>query len=112
MRPQRAVSVLLIHGTADPLVPFRGGIVGSKHNNKGTVLSAQASTEYWVHADGLKGALPSWTDSGHKTNDSGDIHASRETWGPDEGPQVSMIPVVNGGHVEASRAELSRAEPS
>jgi polyhydroxybutyrate depolymerase len=49
-RPARPVSVLQISGTADPLVPYNGGVVISPR--QGRVLSAPATVAFWAAADG------------------------------------------------------------
>ena len=43
------VSICIIFGTSDPLVPFEGGIVGTKNNPRGTVISVPKSIDYWVN---------------------------------------------------------------
>jgi polyhydroxybutyrate depolymerase len=52
--PSRPVSVLEAHGTADPLVPFKGGAVrgrgGVSHS-----ISANAMVDKWRAADGCQG---------------------------------------------------------
>lgn len=52
--PSRPVSVLEAHGTADPLVPFRGGAVrgrgGVSHS-----ISAASMVDNWRSADGCQG---------------------------------------------------------
>ncbi|MBU0496963.1 MAG: prolyl oligopeptidase family serine peptidase [Candidatus Thermoplasmatota archaeon] len=42
------ISLCMISGTNDPLVPWDGGTVGTKRNPRGTVFSVQESIEYWV----------------------------------------------------------------
>lgn len=52
--PVRPVSVLLISGTADPLVPFGGGPIGPVLGigaARGTVISADAHIAAWVARD-------------------------------------------------------------
>ena len=52
--PSRPVSVLEAHGTADPLVPFKGGEVrgrgGASHS-----ISANSMVDRWRSADGCQG---------------------------------------------------------
>jgi polyhydroxybutyrate depolymerase len=43
-KPARLVSVLIIQGTEDPLVPFQGGALG-KHGDRGEVLSHDAAVK-------------------------------------------------------------------
>jgi polyhydroxybutyrate depolymerase len=53
-RPSRPVSVLVISGTADPLVPYAGGPIGpvlGLGGSRGTVLGAEAYVAAWVARD-------------------------------------------------------------
>jgi polyhydroxybutyrate depolymerase len=43
------LSVCVISGTSDPLVPWEGGIVGTKKNPRGVVISVPDSVMYWVN---------------------------------------------------------------
>jgi len=42
------LSVCVISGTSDPLVPWDGGTVGFKRNPRGVVISVPDSVNYWV----------------------------------------------------------------
>ena len=54
--PSRAVSVMQIHGTADPVVPFGGGpMVG--RGGASDIVSAPAMVERWRGIDGCPGPL-------------------------------------------------------
>ncbi len=46
--PQHPVSVLIIHGTDDPLVPWNGGDVVAFGQHRGTVVPVPQSVEFWV----------------------------------------------------------------
>ena len=50
--PAQRVSVLTVHGTADPLVKYGGGSSGFL----GTYVSAEATLAFWAKADGCTGA--------------------------------------------------------
>ena len=59
--PSRPVSVMVISGTADPLVPFGGGPIGPVlgfGGGRGTVVGAEAHVASWVARDaaGLAGS--------------------------------------------------------
>ncbi|MFI5184606.1 MAG: alpha/beta hydrolase family esterase, partial [Vicinamibacteria bacterium] len=50
--PRRAVAVLAMNGTLDPLVPFDGGTVGGALlRSRGEVVSTAASARFWVEQD-------------------------------------------------------------
>jgi polyhydroxybutyrate depolymerase len=98
----RPVSVLLIHGTQDPLVPYTGGGVGfGERRDRGSVVSVAATRDFWLRADGLESAKPVEASFPHEGGDT--TRARRVTYGPDVGPQVVVITIDNGGHVEPSK---------
>jgi polyhydroxybutyrate depolymerase len=98
----RPMSVLLIHGTADPLVPYAGGGVGLGENrNRGSVLSVDATRDFWLGADGLRAAKPIEYSFPHLGDDA--TRARKVTYGPDTGPEVVVITIEKGGHVEPSK---------
>ena len=53
-QPEFPTSVLMINGTKDPLVPFKGGGVGFRHK-RGIVVGAVQSYSFWKNACGIKG---------------------------------------------------------
>jgi polyhydroxybutyrate depolymerase len=95
------VSVLLIHGTDDPLVPYRGGGVGfGQRRDRGQVLSVDATRDFWLHVDGLDKSPRVRSSFPHRGEDA--TRASKVTYGPDGGPQVEVVTIEGGGHVEPS----------
>jgi polyhydroxybutyrate depolymerase len=50
-RPGRAVPVLEIHGTADPLVPYGGGTVAEVLGGRGDVVSVDSWAQFWATND-------------------------------------------------------------
>ena len=99
-RASRAVSVLLIHGTNDPLVPYGGGAVSLRNNERGLVIGVAATRDYWLKADHLENAIPVAFDFPHGGTDPS--HAVRTTYGGDAGPQVVVLTIQGGGHIEPS----------
>jgi polyhydroxybutyrate depolymerase len=98
----RVVSVMLIHGTGDPLVPYQGGDVGfGDHSGRGSVLSVEATRDFWLRADGLAASRPMSASFEHSGDDT--TRASKVTYGADIGPQVVVLTIEKGGHVEPSK---------
>jgi polyhydroxybutyrate depolymerase len=67
--PSRPISVLLIDGTADPLVPYKGGTYKERHF---PVLSAEKSAEAWAKFDRCsekpaQGKIPAGDKGGKET---------------------------------------------
>jgi polyhydroxybutyrate depolymerase len=98
----RPVSVLLIHGTDDPLVPYDGGAVGLGENrNRGSVSSVDATRDFWLRVDGLQSAKAVAYSFPHAGDDA--TRARKLTYGADAGPQVVVLTIEKGGHVEPSK---------
>jgi len=95
------VSVLLINGTEDPIVPYLGGKVGLRGHKTGTVIGADATRDFWLGVDGLANTPGISAGFPHQSADD-PTRATRLTWGAARGPQVEMITIQDGGHVEPS----------
>jgi len=52
LSPSRAVSVLIISGTEDPVVPFNGGDVSPMSLKLGKVISVADTVKFWISKDG------------------------------------------------------------
>jgi polyhydroxybutyrate depolymerase len=99
--PTSPVSVLIIHGTEDPLVPYTGGPVGfGDHGQRGQVRGAEATRDFWLRVDGLQHVAQVAVAFPHVTADT--TRAHKVTYGPDTGPQVELLTIEHGGHVEPS----------
>jgi polyhydroxybutyrate depolymerase len=96
-RPSHKISTLLIDGTADPLVPYGGGQVQFFGYRRGAVASIDASLNFWLKADGLTGRPGETAIPG-----SGPTHARTYQYGKGN-PQVELIKIEGGGHVEPSK---------
>ena len=55
--PPRRLPVLMVHGTADPAMPYAGGCVANLGGNcnRGQVISAEATRDVWRQANGATG---------------------------------------------------------
>ena len=99
--PAVPVSVLIIHGTDDPLVPYAGGAVGfGGRSPRGEIMGAEATRDYWLRVDGLQHTTPVSVAFAHLGADR--TQASKVTYGADSGPQVELLTIEHGGHVEPS----------
>lgn len=47
-RPSHPVSVLMLHGTEDPMIPYDGGTIRFGKESKGEVVSSSRSAAFWV----------------------------------------------------------------
>src|SRR5205823_4470287 len=92
--PTSALSVALVMGTQDPLVPWAGGPLA---RDRGEIFSAEASAKFWAEKfscapDATRTALP----------DSDPSDGTRTTLsrfaGCREGNEVRLYAVEGGGH--------------
>jgi polyhydroxybutyrate depolymerase len=93
--PTAPVSVLVMHGTADPLVPYHGGAVAGGH--LGSELGAEATARRWEEADGIRadaatGELPD-------TDPADGCRARWQRWsGGRKRTEVWLYTLEGGGH--------------
>lgn len=95
--PKRRVSVLMLNGTQDPLVPYSGGQIRVLGRDRGEVLSTDATLEWWAKADACTRraaprALPD-VDPADGTR----VHFE-EREGCADGTRVALYRVEGGGH--------------
>jgi polyhydroxybutyrate depolymerase len=94
---QVPVSVCVISGTHDPLVPWEGGLVGTPRKPRGTVISVQDSVLFWVMHNNCS-TLPNSTVLP-------DIDPTDRTWVQQDvysmgrnNTEVVLYTIYNGGH--------------
>ncbi|HUS99834.1 MAG TPA: PHB depolymerase family esterase [Candidatus Thermoplasmatota archaeon] len=91
------ISVCIISGTLDPLVPWGGGLVGTPRNPRGTVISVPESALFWVTHNNCA-PLPNSTLLP-------DIDPTDHTWVQQDiysqgtgNTEVVLYTIFNGGH--------------
>jgi len=74
--PSQPVPILLLHGTADSLMPFDGGCVADLGGAciRGRVVSAEDTRDRWLDINGLDGATPLETIVDIEKSDGGTAH--------------------------------------
>ena len=87
-RPSRPVSVLMIHGTHDPLVPFAGG-------KRGVLLSAPATAQHWAKMAGCVSA-PAVSYLPERVQDGTRVRC--EVYSGQDGAETVFYVIENGGH--------------
>ena len=98
------VSVAFMNGMEDPFMPYAGG---SMINNRGTVLSTDASIDYWVERNGCNPTpeTVAYTDLDSKDKST----VARHTYvNGINNTEVVLFQVVGGAHTEPSRNEHYR----
>jgi len=89
----KPISVLIMNGTNDPLVPFGGGPTF----NGATVRSTQASAEYFAKLNGQT-TPPKTTRLPHR-DFSDPTSVDRMVWNDAGKPEVVLYTINGGGHV-------------
>jgi polyhydroxybutyrate depolymerase len=91
--PTTPVSVLIIQGRDDPIVPYAGGAVGKTH---GSIVSTERTLQLWLDADGLRGEPAQRNVAPEK---AGDCMEQWRSWsGGRNGSAVTVIALGGGGH--------------
>ena len=91
--PAAPVSVLIINGRDDPLVPFDGGAVAKTH---GSIVSTQRALDLWRAADGITGE-PERREVAATT--AGGCGEQWRSWsGGRDGSAVTVVALAGGGH--------------
>jgi polyhydroxybutyrate depolymerase len=102
-RPQLPVSVLLVNGTADPLVPYGGGGVGLG-TKRGRVIPVRSTADFWVNADGCPAVAARTRVLDADPRDG--MRTVVEEFGPGrDSSEVLLYTVEGGGHTWPSGAE-------
>jgi polyhydroxybutyrate depolymerase len=95
--PAHPISVCLIHGTADPLVPWNGGPVGRGLRQRGDVLSGDETARYWAKVNSCE-----TTSSNREVAPSDPADPTRifVTWYKNgrAGSEVILYRIEGGGH--------------
>jgi polyhydroxybutyrate depolymerase len=87
-RPARPISVLMIHGTHDPLIPFEGG-------RRRVLLSAPATAQHWARMAGCVSA-PVVSYLPERVHDRTRVRC--EVYSGQGGAEMVFYAVENGGH--------------
>jgi polyhydroxybutyrate depolymerase len=93
-RPKDSVSVLEIHGTTDPVVPYHGGRIT---DDGGEVIGVEETVEYWSRADCCKSRYLQLPMADLNPND--DCYPEKFLWADGRhDTDVVLCRVVGGGH--------------
>lgn len=97
--PALPTSVMIINGTADPLVPFEGGELKlfKRGRSRGTLLSTAASIERFRKAASCNPRPISKTLPDRDPNDGTRVKVETYTGGNDSA-EVVLVRIIGGGH--------------
>jgi polyhydroxybutyrate depolymerase len=101
--------VLTIHGTADPLAPFGGGVVGFHgYLPKGAHLSAPETAQYFAARNGIT-SPPSKSRIAHHREVGDATSVTRHDYTSPGVPPVRFYAIQGGGHVLTNPRHKSAA---
>lgn len=93
LRPDRPVSVLILQGTTDPLVPYRGGAIAF---GRGRIIDTEEAARRWAR---LNGTAPEPRSTGLPAPGQDHCGGLRLTYsGGREGSEVVLVRLDGGGH--------------
>lgn len=101
LAPTGPLPILVIDGTADPIVPWGGGEIGV---DRGTVLSVRDTVLYWALVDGCSGPASFEELPDPDAGDESRITVASVT-ACAEGAEVRLYAVIGGGHSLPSSTE-------
>jgi len=94
--PGKGIPLIMIHGTADPVVPFLGGQAGPQESATFTFKSFFDTMWYWVEQNGLLAGMFETRELADVDPDDG---ACVTEWAFGTGPApVAALMVTGGGH--------------
>jgi polyhydroxybutyrate depolymerase len=97
----KAIPAMVVNGTADPINPYRGGMVNLGGYQLGNVLSSEDTAKYWAKLLGIADA-PATAKLPHV---GGRTTVSSQTWSKNGTPVVVLYSVQNGVHAMPLKGE-------
>ena len=95
--PANPVPLIMINGTADPLVPFEGGYVHVFRKKLGEVVSVQQTIDFWVARNGCSPTPQIRMESDTDPEDGTRVQKSVYSQCTD-GADVILYTIQGGGH--------------
>jgi len=98
-RPSSPVSMLLINGVADPIMPYNGGEIrkGRRAGNGGSVMSVKQTTDFWVRNNGC-GKSPARSELEDRDRRDGTRVSVAHYAQCQKGSEVRLLSIKGGGH--------------
>jgi len=95
--PSHTVSVLIINGTEDPVMPFNGGDISFLSIKTGKVLSVAETVKFWIGKNGCS-AAPITEQLPHLNPDDNTSTIVERYRGCRDSTDVALYKVNGGGH--------------
>jgi len=104
------ISVLIMNGTKDPILPYQGGEVGKRKQDKikrGKVISTKATVEYWLENNAIT-SPPKITSIENINKRDGSTVQVIQYMNDKNNTEVILYKVRGGGHIEPSLTQHIR----
>jgi polyhydroxybutyrate depolymerase len=97
--PSIPLSVIIIHGTSDPLAPYEGGPIRNfGHGPRGNIISVDDTISFWKNANGGVASVPVKIELISDTVPEDESTAEKTIITCRNGKKVVFFKVINGGH--------------
>ena len=98
-KPKLPISVMIINGTKDPLVPFNGGHVRLFWfgRSRGEILSTDSTVEFFRRHNGCNKTPKKSKPQDKDPKDGTSVEIEKYTGGKD-GTEVILVKIIGGGH--------------
>ena len=97
-KPSQPISVLIINGDEDPLVPWEGGWVGFGDKKRGKCISAMDTLHFWQTANGIEPGTESITNLPERDAKDGTQIQVLSSRNEQSNTDVVLYDVQGGGH--------------
>ncbi len=101
------ISVLIMNGTEDPILPYEGGGVGkrkSHQEDRGSVLSTAESLKYWLTNNEITSQPVTRKYPDINKRDKSTVH-TKQYFNKKNDTEVILFEIRGGGHTEPSLTE-------
>ncbi len=98
LKPSQPISILIINGDEDPLVPWAGGYVGFGAKKRGKCISAMETLHFWQTANGITAGTELVTNLLERDDKDGTRVQVLMSHNNSTGADVVLYDVQGGGH--------------
>lgn len=101
------ISVLVMNGTRDPILPYKGGEIGKRKKDqgkRGSVMSTNDTVNYWRNVNGISSLPKIKKLPDLDKNDRSTVHIKQYVGGKNN-TEVILYEIRGGGHTEPSLTE-------
>ena len=105
--PKLPISMMIVNGTDDPIVPYNGGHVRlfDFGRSRGEILSTEATVEYFRRHNGCD-PVPELVEVPDNHPDDGTMVEIERYAGCNDEAEVTLVRVIGGGHTWPGGREI------